>query len=115
MNLLIPVALLVFWVFFSVYAYTENINAVVRLTCFFFGFLCFTVGMGWLYMNTPSPQLKIVDWIFIGFNLSMLPLFELFGLIPYFYWLLFFAPSLLLRYTINWIVTNKPKRVWHKR
>ena len=89
-RLLLPLALMVAGIFLFHYdVFLEDVPPVMEKSCQFFSFFCLTIGIGWLYTsahnNPKKAVLKILDWALLGLLLCMMPIFDVLGLPPIFW------------------------------
>jgi len=112
LRLLLPLALIVVGLFLFHHESFLGFHPLLKIVGLFFSFLCFTIGLGWLYTvgseeaqaklrwENKTFSLKLLDWALIGFILCMLPLFQVLNL-PTWMWSLFAIASLISRLVIT--------------
>lgn len=96
-----------------IFSYITSESPWLRFMGISVGSLMFLGCLAAIYFNAGfclrPDGLKILDWLLIGFDLSMVACFNWIGAAPL-YWLLFvLVPSLGARIAVGWYIKNMPK------
>lgn len=84
----------------------KSADVVFRQSCLFLGFFLLLLPFAVLYTKASGglkrADLKLLDWLLLGYCMLMMPLIEILGLSPLFWTLIILIPAIFFRLIVTW-------------